>query len=82
MLQLKMLQECSNNDLGSWELPSFQEKRETDIYGRSLLMLEREEHLRIDLQEIRWNGVDWIHLAHDRDLWQALVNTAMNLRVP
>jgi hypothetical protein len=27
-------------------------------------------------------GVDWIHLAQDRDRWRALVNTIMNLRVP
>jgi hypothetical protein len=26
--------------------------------------------------------MDWIHLAGDRDQWQALVNTVMNLRVP
>jgi hypothetical protein len=26
--------------------------------------------------------VDWIHLAQDRTLWQALVNTAMSLRFP
>jgi hypothetical protein len=25
-------------------------------------------------------GVDWIQLAQDRDRWQALANTAMNLR--
>jgi hypothetical protein len=29
-----------------------------------------------------WEGVDWIHLAQDRDQWQALVNTVMNLQVP
>jgi hypothetical protein len=28
-----------------------------------------------------WRGMDWIHLAHDRNQWQALVNTIMNLRV-
>ena len=27
-------------------------------------------------------GVDSIHLADDRDRWQALVNAVMNLRVP
>jgi hypothetical protein len=27
-------------------------------------------------------GVDWIHMAQDRDRWRALVNTVMNLRVP
>jgi hypothetical protein len=25
-------------------------------------------------------GVDWIQLVQDRDRWQALVNTVMNLR--
>jgi hypothetical protein len=30
----------------------------------------------------RLDGIDWIDLAQDRDQWWALVNTAMNLRVP
>jgi len=30
-----------------------------------------------------WNVVmDWIHLAHSKYKWQALVRTVMNLRVP
>jgi hypothetical protein len=36
----------------------------------------------MDLGEIEWEGVDWIHLAHNRDQWQALVDTIMNLQVP
>jgi hypothetical protein len=32
--------------------------------------------------EIGWDGVDWVHVAQDRDPWRALVNTAMNLLVP
>jgi hypothetical protein len=32
--------------------------------------------------EIGWGGMDWIHLAQDRDYWRTLVNTVMNLRVP
>jgi hypothetical protein len=34
------------------------------------------------LREIKWDGMDWIELAQDRDQWRALVNTVMNLRVP
>jgi hypothetical protein len=25
------------------------------------------ENIRIDLREVEWEGVEWIHLAHDRD---------------
>jgi hypothetical protein len=40
------------------------------------------DNIKIDLREIRWDGVNWINLAEDRDKWRALVNTVMNLRVP
>jgi hypothetical protein len=36
----------------------------------------------MSLREISWGGVDWIHLAQDRDLWRALVNMVLNLQVP
>jgi hypothetical protein len=36
----------------------------------------------MNLREIKWNGVDWINLAQDKDQWRALVNTALNFRVP
>jgi hypothetical protein len=39
-------------------------------------------NIKIDLRETGWDGMDWIDLAQDRDQWRALVNTAMNLRVP
>jgi hypothetical protein len=41
-----------------------------------------EDNIRMDLREIGWEGVDWIHLAQDRDQWRAVVKTVMNLRVP
>jgi hypothetical protein len=33
----------------------------------------------IDLKEIGWEGVEWMHLAWDKYQWQALVKTGMNL---
>jgi hypothetical protein len=36
----------------------------------------------MDLTEIRYEGVDWIHMAEDRDQWWALVNVVMNFQVP
>jgi hypothetical protein len=41
-----------------------------------------EDNIKMDLQEVGWEGVDWIDMAQDRDRWQALVNAVMNLRVP
>jgi hypothetical protein len=40
------------------------------------------DDIKMDLREIRWDGVDWIDMAQDRDQWRALVNTVLNLRVP
>jgi hypothetical protein len=31
----------------------------------------------MDLWKMGWDGVHWIHLAQDRDQWQALVNTVL-----
>jgi hypothetical protein len=40
------------------------------------------DNIKMHLREIGWDGMDVIDLAQDRDQWRALVNTAMNLRVP
>jgi hypothetical protein len=36
-------------------------------------------NIKMDDREIGWDGVDWIHMAQDRDQWRALVNTVLNL---
>jgi hypothetical protein len=40
------------------------------------------DNIKIDLGERGWGGMGWIDLAQDREQWRALVNTAMNFRVP
>jgi hypothetical protein len=40
-----------------------------------------EDGIKMDLTEIGWGGVEWMHLAQDRDRWRAVVNAVMNLRV-
>jgi hypothetical protein len=39
-----------------------------------------EDNIKMDLGEIVFGDVEWIHLAQDRDRWRALVNSVMNLR--
>jgi hypothetical protein len=40
------------------------------------------DNIKMGFREICWDAMDWIDLAQDRDQWRALLNTAMNLRVP
>jgi hypothetical protein len=40
------------------------------------------DNIKMNLREIGLDGMEWIHLAQDRDQWRSLVNTAMNFRVP
>ena len=41
-----------------------------------------EDNIKIDLEELRCGGMEWIDLAQDRDRWRVLVNVVMNLWVP
>jgi hypothetical protein len=39
-------------------------------------------NIKMDLQEVEWEDMEWIYLAQGRDRWQALLNAVMNHRVP
>ena len=41
-----------------------------------------EDNIKMDVQEVGGGGGDWMELTQDRDRWQALVSTGMNLWVP
>jgi hypothetical protein len=40
------------------------------------------DNIRMDLGEVGWSNVDCIGLAKDRNMWRAVVNSVLNLRVP
>ena len=39
-----------------------------------------EDNIRMDFQEVEWEGINWIDLARDKYRWRALVNTVISLR--
>jgi hypothetical protein len=41
-------------------------------------MCRWEDNIRVDLREIGWEGVDWMHLDRGRDQWLSVANTVMN----
>ena len=41
-----------------------------------------EDNIRMDLEEIGINAGKWVDSTQDKNYWGALVNAALNLRVP
>ena len=54
--------------------------QERDLWGG--LRRRWEDHIRMDLEEIDLNAGNWVDSPQDRNYWRALVNAALNLRVP
>ena len=53
--------------------------------GKTLLERHRrrwEDNIRMYFKAIDINTRNWVHPAHDRYFWRALVNPPSNLRVP
>lgn len=36
-------------------------------------------NIKMDVKDIRWEGMDWISLAQRKNTWRAVVNTVMNV---
>jgi hypothetical protein len=41
-----------------------------------------EYNIKMDLREIGWDGVDWMHRVQDTDKLWVLVHMVINLRIP
>jgi transcription termination factor 2 len=39
------------------------------------------DNIKVVLRELGWGGMDWIHMAQDRDQWNANVNVVVNVWV-
>jgi hypothetical protein len=68
-----------------WEIRNAYKIVIRKLEGKKPLRIPRhrwKNNIRMDFREIGWEGVDWMHLAQDRDQWRAVVNTIMNFRVP
>jgi hypothetical protein len=40
-----------------------------------------EDNIRMDLRELGWHSVEWMHLAQDRDQLRSFVDAVMNVHV-
>ena len=73
---------------GEWEKKNAKSKKEQVTYRKENENVLIKKYLsvwnsiRMDLEEIGINVGNWVYSAQDRNYWRALVNAALNLRVP
>jgi hypothetical protein len=84
----KMGDEIKEDEIGwpgsTYEMRSAQKILVTKPEGKGPFGRHRrrwEDFIKMDLRDIGLEGVEWIHLAQNRDQSQALVNTVMNFWV-
>jgi len=41
-----------------------------------------KDNIKINVREIRYELIDWIHLTQDSDQWRAPLKAMLNFRVP
>ena len=59
-----------------------EEDRSTPTGKRPSGRSRGEDNIRMDLKETGINMRNWVDSARDRVYWRALMNAALNLRVP
>jgi 23S rRNA A1618 N6-methylase RlmF len=53
-----------------------------NLKGRELVRPRRRWNgIRMDLREIGWEGVDWMHVAQDRKQWRGVTKTVLDIWV-
>jgi len=72
--------ECSTYDGEERRIQGFVGK---PVGKTSLGKLRRRwgDNIKLNLQEVGCEGMDWIDVVQDRDRWRALVNVVTKLRV-
>ena len=40
-----------------------------------------EDNIKMNLQDMGWGSMDWMDFSQNMDMWRALVNAVMNLRI-
>ena len=72
--KINILRNDTDSLVFEWFVRSTDHMRSDQSNGKEALHLLRKE--------IGWDGLEWIHQAHDRDKRRAHENTVMNLSLP